>query len=367
VNLVTAALLTATLGFPPLSTMSTVAGSGPGFPGAHPGFGGDGGPATSALLARPAQVSGDGRGGFYIADSSNQRIRYVNPDGKIATVAGTGRQDDCGDRGNAWDLCLNLPHGVLARPGGAFVIADSFNHKVREVDARGRMRTLAGPADGLQVPVSVQPAAGKGLLIADAGGDRVYLYRDGKVRPIAGSATRGFAGDGGPAASAQLSEPADAVPYRGGVAIADGNNCRIRFVDGAGRISTIAGSGDPGRCEKAAKAFDAGNPPPTDARRGLDQSGSVDARTGWIGVPGHLAVMGGTLYLVDVLNNSVRALSGGHLTTVAGGGGLPGFNGNAGSARPTNLAWPSGLSVSKPGELLVSDPGNNRVRVIRTV
>jgi hypothetical protein len=182
---------------------------------------------------------------------------------------------------------------------------------------------------------------------------------------VAGSGRKGFAGDGGPATDAELSAPADAVAYRDGIAIADGSNCRIRFVDAGGRIDTIAGSGDPGYCLGAAAAFDATPPAPGDDARGLGPGGDVGAGTAWIGVPAHLAAVGDDLYVVDVIDNSVRVLHDGRLTTVAGGSRRPGFTGETGLTRAANLAWPSGLSVLRPGQLLVTDPGNDRVRLVR--
>jgi hypothetical protein len=364
VTLVVTLLLVATSGLVPIGSVQTVTGSGPGFPG-DPGFAGDGGPATQARLARPAQVAADAHGGFYVADSSNQRIRYVDDRGRINTVAGNGRQGDCGDEGMAWDLCLSLPHGVVALLGGGYAIADTFNHKLRVVDGDGRMRTVASPADGLREPVSVQPARDGGILVSDAGTQQVLLYRDGRVTPVAGSGKKGFAGDGGPAADAELSAPADAVAYRDGIAIADGSNCRIRFVDAAGRIDTIAGSGDPGYCLGAAAAFKTPDPVPGDTARGIDARGDVDPRTAWIGVPGHLAAVGDDLYLVDILNNAVRELHGGRLITVAGGNPRPGFTGETGLARASDLALPSGLAAFGPGRLLLTDPGNDRVRLLR--
>jgi hypothetical protein len=363
VTLLITVILVAASGLVPIGSVQTVAGSGPGFPG-DPGYAGDGEPATQARLARPAQVSADAKGGFYVADSSNQRIRYVDDHGRIDTVAGNGRQGDCGDDGMAWDLCLSLPHGVLALPGGGYAIADTFNHKLRVVDGDGHMRTVAGPADGLREPVSLQPARDSGLLVSDAGAQQVLLYRDGRVTPVAGSGKKGFAGDGDKATDAELSAPADAVAYRDGIAIADGSNCRIRFVDAAGRIDTIAGSGDPGYCLGAAAAFKTPDPVPDDAARGIDARGDVDARAAWIGVPGHLAVIGDDLYVVDILNNAVRELHDGRLTTVAGGDPQPGFSGEAGLARAADLALPSGLSTFGPDRLLVTDPGNNRVRLV---
>ena len=265
----------------------------------------------------------------------------------------------------AWDLCLNLPHGVAALPGGGFAIADTFNHKLRIVDRHGRMHTAAGPADGLQQPASVQPASGGGLLVTDAGTNKVLRYRHGRLSVVAGNGTKGLTGDGGRATKAELSAPADAVAYRGGVAIADGSNCRIRFVDAAGRITTIAGSGDPGYCLGAAAAFHAPPPVPGNVARGLHLGGQVRARAAWIGVPGHLAAVGRDLYVVDLIDNAVRVLRDGRLTTVAGGRPRPGFTGEASAARAGNLAWPSGLSVAGRGRLLVTDPGNDRVRLLR--
>jgi hypothetical protein len=362
--LVVTMLLAAASGLLPTSSLQTVAGSGRGFPG-DPGFAGDGGPATRARLARPAQVSADRRGGFYIADSSNQRIRYVTRTGQIQTVAGSGKQGDCGDNGMAWDLCLSLPHGVVALSGGGLAIADTFNHKLRVVDRHGRMHTAAGPEDGLQQPVSVQLARGGGLLVTDAGANKIFRFRHGRLSVAAGNGTKGFSGDGGPAAKAELSAPADAVAYRGGVAIADGSNCRIRFVDAAGRITTLAGSGDPGYCLGAAAAFHAPSPAPDDVARGFHPGGEVGARAAWIGVPGHLAAVGRNLYVVDLIDNAVRVLRGRRLTTVAGGRPRPGFTGEAGPARAGNLAWPSGLAAASPKRLLVTDPGNDRVRLLR--
>src|SRR5215212_6711317 len=259
-------MLVAASGLVPIGGVQTVAGSGPGFPG-DPRFAGDGGPATQARLARPAQVSADAHGGFYIADSSNQRIRYVDDHGRIGTVAGNGRQGDCGDDGMAWDLCLSLPHGVLALLGGGYAVADTFNHKLRVVDGDGHTRTVASQADGLREPVSVQPGRDGGLLVSDAGAQQVLLYREGRVTPVAGSGRKGFAGDGDKATDAELSAPADAVAYRDGIAIADGSNCRIRFVDAAGRIDTLAGSGDPGYCLGAAGLHRRGRPGAVDGTR----------------------------------------------------------------------------------------------------
>ena len=126
------------------SELRTVVGAtGPGFPDPG-GFGGDGGLARQARISHPTQVARIPGGGFLFTDSGNSRVRRVGPDGRIATVAGNGRQGDCGDGGPAVRACLNVPHGVVAGPQGSFYVADTFNHRVRRVGSDGLITTVAG-------------------------------------------------------------------------------------------------------------------------------------------------------------------------------------------------------------------------------
>jgi sugar lactone lactonase YvrE len=107
--------------------ITTVAGTGVA------GFSGDGGPATSAQLSAPHSVALSAKGGFYIADASNNRVRYVDPSGRITTVAGNGRAGFSGDGGPATAATLQAPKAMLELPDGGLVIADSTNHRVRYV------------------------------------------------------------------------------------------------------------------------------------------------------------------------------------------------------------------------------------------
>jgi len=107
---------------------STVAGT----PG-HPGFGGDGGPAVAALLDHPQQAIATSDGGMLIADTNNQRIRRVAPDGTISTVAGDGVATLAGDGGAATDASLQTPVAVAPAPDGGFLIADEDNDAIRAV------------------------------------------------------------------------------------------------------------------------------------------------------------------------------------------------------------------------------------------
>ena len=153
------------------------------------GFAGDGGPATAAQLSIPFGVAPTADGGFLIVDVGNQRIRKVSAAGTITTVAGNGVAGYSGDGGPATSASLRDPHNVVALSDGGFLIADASNQRVRQVGADGIISTLIG--DG----------------------------------------TRGYTGDGGPAAAAQVSVPkAVAVTPAGDVLIADEQNSRIRFV-----------------------------------------------------------------------------------------------------------------------------------------
>jgi len=226
----------------PAGIITTVAGNG-----AY-GFSGDGGPATSAMLAIPHGVTVDGQGTLFIADTDNSRVRKVSPDGIIRTIAGTGTQFYCGDGGPATSACVGWPDKVAVDPQGNVFIPDFLNHRIRKVTPGGIIRTVAGvgpfgngaggyagdggPATGAQLngPLAVALDAAGNLYIPDYFNHRVRkLTPDGIITTVAGNGTAGFSGDGGPATGAQLNFPrAAAVDAAGQLYLADGNNGRIR-------------------------------------------------------------------------------------------------------------------------------------------
>ena len=126
----------------PAGTISTVAGNG------LRGFSGDGGPATAAALDGISAVSTERDGGFLITDTTTNRIRRVAPDGTISTVAGSGFAGFGGDGGPATSALLSFPAGVAALPGGGFLIADGANGRLRRVSAKGTITTVAGGGEG---------------------------------------------------------------------------------------------------------------------------------------------------------------------------------------------------------------------------
>jgi sugar lactone lactonase YvrE len=233
--------------------ITTVAGNG------IAGYGGDGGPADAAALNSPVSVSVDGEGNLYIADLGNQRIRKVDPSGKILTIAGNGTAGFSGDGGAATNAQLNAPRGVCADGAGNILIADAGNHCIRKAGASGIITTIAGTpgingfgGDGgnaagakLYGPYCVAADAAGNIYIADVDNQRIRkINTAGIITTVAGTGAGGYSGDGGPATRAALYEPISvAADGAGNVYIADGWNERIRMVDAAGYISTVAGNG----------------------------------------------------------------------------------------------------------------------------
>ena len=235
--------------------ISTVAGSG------TLGFGGDGGPATAAQLALPSGVALDGAGNLYIADWANHRIRKVDAAGVISTVAGDGTRGYGGDGGPAVAAQLRYPEGVAVDGSGNLYIADSSNHRIRKVDAAGVITTVAGDGtegfggDGgpavaaqLDFPQGVALDGAGNLYIADTYNHRIRkVDAAGVISTVAGDGTEGYGGDGVPAVAALLNRPGGvAVDGSGNLYIADSGNDRIRKVDAAGVITTVAGDGTEG-------------------------------------------------------------------------------------------------------------------------
>ncbi|MEW1862907.1 RICIN domain-containing protein [Streptomyces sp. NPDC088194] len=220
-------------------TISTVAGSGTA------GFSGDGGPATAARLNLPLGVAVDRTGVLYVTEYHNQRVRKVTADGTISTVAGSGATGFKGDGGPATSAQLNRPYGVAVDGAGDLYIADADNNRVRKVTADGTISTVAGsgtagsggdggPAASAQLnfPVGVAVDSTGTLYLSDHRNNRVRrITPDGTISTAAGTGTAGSAGDGGPAASAQLRNPYGvAVDCVDALYIADHANDRVRKI-----------------------------------------------------------------------------------------------------------------------------------------
>ena len=277
--------------------ISTVAGNG------TQGFSGDGGPATAAEFYIPSGVAVDSAGNLFIGDYYNNRIRKVTAAGIISTVAGNGTQGFSGDGGPATSAQLNLPGNVTVDSAGTLYIVDFGNNRIRKVTAAGVISTVVGngthgfsgdggPATSAQLnsPFSVVADAAGNLFIGDRDNTRIRkVTAAGIISTVAGNGTQGFSGDGGPATAAQLNLPMGvAVDSMGNLFIADAYNNRIRKVTAAGIISTVAGNGTQG--------FSGDDGPATAAQLWYPLSVAVDSA--------------GNLFVADANNQRIREVTG---------------------------------------------------------
>ncbi len=232
--------------------ISTVAGNG------RRGFHGDGGPATAAMLANPTGLAVDVSGGLFIADSANNRVRYVSPTtGVINTIAGDGAARSSGDGGPATTASLDDPEGIAIDSLGNLLIAEKVGRRVRRVSAsNGMIATVAGPgpdtccdsgdggpatAASLGGPLGVASDAIGNLYFSDSRNVIRKVSTAGTIFTIAGSplTTRSF-GDGGAASSAGLTLPHTiVVSAGGGLYIADYGADRVRKIPACVNVGTI--------------------------------------------------------------------------------------------------------------------------------
>lgn len=236
-------------------TIQTIAGNGEAF---KANASGDGGPATSASFGSPYGVAVDRDGYVYVGDQQGQCVRRIAPDGVITRFAGNGLRGFAGDGGLAIDARLSGPNDIDFDVQDNVHIADTGNHRIRIVDRDGKITTFAGigtagySGDGgradqaeLNAPAAICFDASGQLYICDFGNHCVRkVSKDRSISTIAGTGKKGFSGDGGPAANAQLFQPCGvAVDKRSRVYIADSANCRIRIIREDGTIHTVAGTG----------------------------------------------------------------------------------------------------------------------------
>ena len=322
----------------------TIAGNG------SRGFGGDGGPATSAELSLPAGVNVDGAGNIVIADAGNARVRVVAAStgtfygqamtaGDIYTVAGNGSRGFGGDGGSATAASLYAPNGVAEDAAGNLVIADWRNGRVRVV------------------------AASTGTFYGQA-------MTAGDIYTVAGNGGVNYSGDGGPATSAELSlweigfPDGMALDHAGNLVIADQGNDVVRVVAASsgsfygqqmtkGDIYTVAGQGTSGIGANRVRA--------TSTQLWLPMGVAVDKA--------------GNLVVADSGSNRLRVIAArtgkyyrqqmkaGDIYTIAGNG-KEGSAGNRGPATRAELNAPAGVTIDRAGNIVIAEWGNNWIRVV---
>jgi sugar lactone lactonase YvrE len=224
--------------------ISTVAGTGTS------GYSGDGGVATSAQISAINAITIDATGNIYFADFSNHRIRKINTSGVISTIAGTGTMGNAGNGGSATSATISYPNGIAVDSAGNVYFSQIYNHNVRRIDTGGI------------------------------------------ITVVAGTGAAGFSGDGGSAILAELSYPQSLfVDGSGNLYISDMVNRRIRKVDSAGIISTIAGTGAAGSTGDG----------------GAATSATIDIWSGiWSGI---WVDSSENVYFADINNHKIRKIS----------------------------------------------------------
>jgi sugar lactone lactonase YvrE len=311
------------------------------------GFAGDGGLATEARLAAPSAVAMTEDGGFLVADTDNHRIRKVAPDATITTVAGNGLAAFAGDNGPATEASLASPTDVAVIPGGGFLVADTGNGRIRRVTPEGTIETVAAQ---LHAPQGVDINAARTILISDTGSNRVLALAEGSgLMTVAGNGAEGAGGDGHTATLASLNHPVDVVwSLSGGFYIADTGNSRVREVNSAGIIDTVAGTGNAGY---------------TGDDVGADDSGLSFAS-------GLSLESEGSLLIADTHNQRIRRLQPfGGIDTVAGVGRAldipipdPGDDEYAVEAQ---LSYPRAVASTGGDGFLIADTAADRIREVR--
>jgi sugar lactone lactonase YvrE len=331
--------------------VSTFAGTG------EYGFAGDNGSATSALFNQPRGIAIDATGVVYVSDYQNNRIRRVNANGTITTIAGNGNQGFSGDGGPAVNAQVNLPQNLAIDGAGNLYIADTQNHRIRKIGTDGIITTVAGngtagfggdggPATSGQLnsPAAVAVGTDGSLYIADTENYRVRkVGPTGFITTLAGNGAYQSGGDGGPAVSATLARPLDiAVDGMGTVYITQ-QDARIRKITPSGTMLPVAGNGTEGFSGDSGLAIN--------ALIGSETGVDVDAA--------------GTVYIADRNNFRIRRITSDDvITTIAGG-----YSGDGGPAtkaffRKTIAKTPTNLAVDVYGNVYISDRFGNRIRKV---
>ena len=381
--------------------ISTVAGNGKN------AFSGDGGPAINASLFNPAGIAFDNSGDLLIADTGNHVVRMVTPDGLIRTIAGIGSSGGgSGNGGPALQALLNQPQAVLVDNHGTIYIADTGNNWIRALTPDGTLSIYAG----LDTSSTSSPFGSGGdptiatnarlttptSLAMDQAGTLYFVEPkrirqvagNGKIAPFAGTGIYGGSGDGGLARFANIKVQGIAIDRYNNLLIADGDNNRVRIVTAAdGIINTLAGDGlasfNPrGLAVRGSYLYFSDSNNNRVRRLDLttqeislvagngvadyagDESSALSAS---LDTPRGLAFdQAGNLYIADTGNHRVAKVgTDGKIDTVAGNG-TASTTGDGLTATKATLNAPAAVAVDPSGNLFISEQSGNVVRKVDT-
>lgn len=322
--------------------------------------------ANESYLYLPQDIGVAPTGDVYVLDWNNHRIRRIDADGMVMTMAGTGLLGD-GPEGDARLASFNHPTSVSFDNDGNMLVAAWHNSRVDRIDLATNLLTyVAGDGsraftgDGgdakiaaLDLPSSVVQAADGIIYISDSANMRIRsITTDGLIHTVAGDGVAGYLGDGGPALTAELNNSkGQAAAPSGRIVMGPGNqlyiadtlNQRIRVIDfSTGIIDTFAGNGTAGASGDGGPATDANVFSPTDVAVGPD----------------------GELYIADTENSCVRVVRSGTISTFAGICSEGDYTGDNGPATEARLNKPYGVDVDGEGNVFIADTYNHSVRVV---
>jgi DNA-binding beta-propeller fold protein YncE len=311
-----------------------------------------------AKLSGPFAAETDRAGNVYIAEMTGQRVLKVDAKGALSTVAGTGKKGDGGDGGPATKAEFNGMHNLAVAPNGDLYIADTWNNRVRKIDAKtGQISAFAGTGEkgfsGDGGPAAKAQFGGVYCAALDPKGERLYLadldnrrirvidLGTGVVSTVAGNGKRGVPDDGADAKDAPLVDPrAVAADGKGNVWVLERSGHALRVVDPKGKVRTVAGTG----------------------KQGFSGDGG-DARMAEMNGPKHLCIdREGNVVIADTENHVIRKYlpREGKIVRVAGTG-KKGAGGVGGPPDKVELAQPHGVHVDASGTLWIADSSNDRV------
>ena len=261
-------------------------------------------PATFAAINYPVGVALDSLGNLFICDQGNSRVRKVDTSGIISTVAGIDSNyygGFSGDSALAINAELNLPNGIALDRSGNLYIADTYNNRIRKVDANGIITTIAGNGygsnigdgglaidAGIPTPSCITVDSKGNIYFADGNSNVRVITTDGKINRLAGNGNAGYGGDGGKAVLASLNMPNGiAVSNSGDIYIADSYNNVIRKIGKDSIITTVAGNDTAGFAGDGSLA--------TKAKLNFPNGLTIDSA--------------GNLLIADAYNNRVRKVT----------------------------------------------------------
>lgn len=305
-----------------------------------------------ALFNRPHGVARDESGNLYVTDSSNNRIRKVTPSGEVTTLAGGGASGHLDGVGTA--ATFSDPQGIAFDGQGGLIVADQNYSLIRKVTLAGVVSTLAGDPSNTGLADGLGPAArfdgpdgvaidGTGnIYVADAYNHCIRkVSAAGAVTTLAGTGSAGYANGAG--ATAQFDRPGSvAIDHRSNLYVADVNNRRIRRIDQAGAVTTVA--------TMVGNAWVAGDVPVNTTPAGRPAAVAVDA--------------GDNLYIADaVLYTITRIDPAGAVATLVGSIGRRGYLDGVGTAALIGAA--SGMVIDAATNLYLVDSLNHNLRIVR--